>query len=203
MAEQGGYRRPTTGATYSGVGKNSRRTDGRQAIRSPNVQDSTDLSQGDRERIVQGQRMRPLSEAPTPPVAPPPTGGGGGAAGIPMPLPPIMPSSRPEEPITEGMPFGPGAGPEVLTPPPRENLRLEALERYARIYDNPHAKRILARERQPQPMPMPAVAAMPDSLPQPPEPEPVATEDVAVEGEEDTLSVETPEAATPSLETTE
>lgn len=106
MAEQrGGYRRPSKQESFSGVGKNSRRTD-KQAIKSPNVQDSTDLQVNDRERIRQGQQVAPLSKTSSPSVSsaprslssPQPSGGG------PMALPEnifSMPSTRPgEDPMT-------------------------------------------------------------------------------------------------------
>lgn len=110
MAEQrGGYRRPEDRSPkVSGVGKNSKRTD-TQVIASPNVQDSTDLQTGDRERIRQGQKVQRLGATPAPNVTPPTSGprldgpamtspGGGGE-------PPLhlaqMPTNRPlEDPMT-------------------------------------------------------------------------------------------------------
>lgn len=95
---RGGYQRPSEPSSVSGVGRNSKRTDGRQAIKSPNVQDSTDLTQGDRERIRQGQRIAPLAESPAPRVAPvgPSQPSGQGAVSLPEHVL-SLPSTRPEE----------------------------------------------------------------------------------------------------------
>ena len=100
MADRGGYRRSKESTSVSGIGKNSKRTDGRQAIRSPNIQDSTDLQQGDRERIRQGQKVQPLSETPSPSVsAAPPRGPSASAGAGAVELPPHLmgPTSRPLE----------------------------------------------------------------------------------------------------------
>ena len=99
--KRGGYRRPDDRSPKaSGIGKNSKRTD-TQAIKSPNVQDSTDLQVGDRERIRQGQKVAPLSQTPSPSVSAPPRGGSSGAAaGAGAELPPHLfakPTSRPLE----------------------------------------------------------------------------------------------------------
>lgn len=74
---------PNKPASYSGVGKNSKRTDG-QPVRSPNVQEGTDLTVGDRRTIEAGQRLAPLGQQASPRLqAPPraetPSGAGGGA----------------------------------------------------------------------------------------------------------------------------
>ena len=51
------------------------------------------------------------------PVAPPPT------TVTPQDLPPLSrPTDRPNEPVTAGMPIGPGPGPEVLPPLGNDNL---------------------------------------------------------------------------------
>jgi hypothetical protein len=86
---------------------------------------------GDRSRQQAAQRAVPLGSPPQgPPAAaaigspgaPAPTGG---ANGPPQPgLPPVTgpgilpflhPSNRPNEPVTAGLPTGPGPGPEALT----------------------------------------------------------------------------------------
>ena len=162
--KRGGYRRPSDPSSYSGAGKNSKRTDGRQAIKSPNVQDSTDLSVGDGERIRQGQQVQRLSETPSPSVSAPPRGSpssaAGGGAGIP-PLAFEMESKRPDEPLTSGMDMGPGSGADVLTTmPDPEDPRILALERYARLNNNPTAQRYLDRIYRPQ-TPTPETVAAP------------------------------------------
>lgn len=155
-SERGGYRRPSEQQTISGIGKNSRRTD-RQAIKSPNVQDSTDLQVGDRERIRQGQKVQSLSRTPPPRVSAPPRGSpspaGGGAGSLPDFLT-EMPTNRPDEPLTSGMDMGPGSGSDILgVPPPSDDPRVIALERYAREFNNPTAQRYLDRIYRPQPTP--------------------------------------------------
>lgn len=42
-------------------------------------------------------------------------------AAAPQPIPLDAPTQRPGEPITHGLPIGPGAGPEVLGPMPQAN----------------------------------------------------------------------------------
>src|SRR3990172_1042595 len=108
---QGGARRPSNPASYSGIGKRSRRTDG-QAIKSPNVQEGTDLTQGDRTIIEQGQRGAPLSKTPTPSFSPTRVPGVG--TGAPGELPQhlmALPSTRPGE--DEMTPATPVEEPEI------------------------------------------------------------------------------------------
>lgn len=118
--QRGGYQRPREPASYSGVGSRSRRTDG-QPIRTPNVTEGTDLTIGQRRIIEEGQRVKRLGRTPEPRVspaggaAPSVPGGGGPPGGLPDFL--FEGTDRPDEPFTEGLPFGPGAGPEVLSPP--------------------------------------------------------------------------------------
>lgn len=118
MAEnRGGRRVPDKPASYSGVGKNSKRTDG-QPVRAPNVQDSTDLTQGDRATIEAGQSSRPLSKSGPRDVAQ----SGSFLGRIRGESDPSalgehvfsLPTTRPTEPLTQGLPFGEGGGPEVL-----------------------------------------------------------------------------------------
>lgn len=105
MAEEkrGGRRVPNNPASYSGVGKNSRRTDG-QPIRTPNVQDSTDLTQGDRAKLEAGQRIAPLGRTPQPQVSVnhrpqvSPELGPSGTTPLPQHLM-EMPSTRPNEDV--------------------------------------------------------------------------------------------------------
>lgn len=223
MAEnRGGYRRPKDPAASSGVGKRSRRTDGRQAVKSPNVQDSTDLQQGDRERIRQGQSIQPLSETRSPQVAAPapsPTStSGGGTATLPAHVF-GGDSSRPDEPITEGLPFGAGGGPEALAPvDPTDDMEV-VLQGIVSLTGDQAISQMLSDHREfkawktdrdsSQTPPVSPVSAVPEQDPLLGEEEidqgmeedlgvpALATEEeVAVEGdEEEQLSVETPEAA--------
>jgi hypothetical protein len=90
---RGGKRQGKPGATYTN------RTD---LMRQP-VKTSPSPEYGTAVRQAEAQRAVPLAAAPPPPVP--------GAAG-----PLDRPSERPSEPITAGMPMGPGPGPEVLGP---------------------------------------------------------------------------------------
>lgn len=192
MAEdkRGGRRVPEKSASYSGVGKNSRRTDGGPIKGVPNVQDGTDLTHGDRAKLEAGQKIAPIQARSAPQMTPgggggrvPPMGGGGG-------LPPDhlmgLPSTRPNEPETEGLAEGPGAGPEVLnTPPESDDIRVLALERYARVYDNPEAKRMLSTHYKSR-VPQASMAPMPvNPLPSEGEPEIEPSMDLDVPMEED------------------
>lgn len=66
---------------------------------------------GEGKKLLETQRSAPM--AATQPVSMPSAASMGG-----MNLPPITPltapTERPNEPLTTGLPFGPGAGPEVL-----------------------------------------------------------------------------------------
>lgn len=79
---------------------------------------------------VAGQQAQAQAQMPLPsggpnagPMAPQPAGMGPalpglGAGPTPGSLGPLhAPTDRPNEPVTHGLPTGPGAGPEVLTPP--------------------------------------------------------------------------------------
>lgn len=99
--KRGGSRVPNKPASYSGVGKNSRRTDG-QPVRAPHVQEGTDLTQGDRRVIEARQSAAPLGTQSSPRIATPTVApsGGGVAAELPQHLF-EMPTARPgEDPMT-------------------------------------------------------------------------------------------------------
>lgn len=105
----GGYRRPTQPAAVSGPGALSRRTDGGpQAVR-----DLPNAKYGENTAFRAAQQAAPMS-------------GGIDLSGI---VPMGAPSQRPSEPITAGMPFGPGpgssvpSGPGRLTPEQADRLR--------------------------------------------------------------------------------
>lgn len=120
---RGGYREPSGGPRASGVGRNSQRSDAAQPIRTARVSDAEDLTHGDRQKLEAAQRIAPLGRPQTAPIEQGrPRGGnaaraGGGGGGMPMQIPEYIfskPSTRPDEPETEGLEMGPGAGPEVL-----------------------------------------------------------------------------------------
>lgn len=101
---RGGYRRPSNPAPASGPGALSKRTDGRQPTRPlPNAK------YGENAAFEQAQQAAPMSGdigmgAGAGPMAPPT---GPDLSGI---VPFGDPSQRPDEPITAGMPQGPGGG---------------------------------------------------------------------------------------------
>ncbi|MFM7010603.1 MAG: hypothetical protein ACKO0Z_14950 [Betaproteobacteria bacterium] len=105
MAGVGGYQRPSQPAAVSGPGKFSQRTDGK-----PSVEDSTQAARyisgmpyGEGADLNAIANAAPLSAAPDM-----------GAGGMSMPTPPNVvelgaPTQRPSEPVTSGIPFGPGS----------------------------------------------------------------------------------------------
>lgn len=76
---------------------------------------------GEQSAMMDAQRAMPVASptAPGPPPGPPDLGGALGGGGV----PPgswgdfSRPTERPNEPITHGLPSGPGGGPEVLMAP--------------------------------------------------------------------------------------
>lgn len=100
MAGRGGYQRPSNPAPTSGPGPLSRRTDGgpAQGIKSlPNA------GYGENKDFKQIQKGAPMAKSAARPA-------------MQMPNVPSLgaPSARPNEPITAGIPLGPGPGPEAL-----------------------------------------------------------------------------------------
>lgn len=112
MAEQGGRRTPANPAPVSGPGALSRRTDGgpAQPVRNPGG-----MPYGDNADFADLQTSAPMAATPS---AANPTMTGGmqqSAAGALVPF--GAPTERPDEPLTEGNPLGPGGGSEVLSAP--------------------------------------------------------------------------------------
>lgn len=113
MAEHGGYRKPANPAPVSGPGAQSRRTDGGPAQSLSAVPDQP---YGDASQQINDQRIAPMAGKPQAPSLPnvPATSDGSDNA---MQMPPYpggafdAPSARPGEPVTTGVPIGPGAGP--------------------------------------------------------------------------------------------
>lgn len=103
---RGGYQRPSKPAAASGPGSLSKRTDGRQPVRAP-----AGGSYGDRKELEDAQRAQPLPAEGGPPGSGP-AGGGGRGGGIP-PDGIFGATGRPDEPMTAGVPFGPGADGDV------------------------------------------------------------------------------------------
>lgn len=173
---RGGYRPPQGGPRASGVGKNSKRADAGQKIDVPNVQDSTELTQGDRRTLEQGQQVQRIGSAQSPNIQ---AAGSAGTNPRSQQLPDYllgMPSARPNEPETEGLDMGPGAGSEVLTPPPPQNDKEMVLQFLVDQFGDTNAEKMLQDirgQRRPQmPMQAPAPAVTPEMAPQEPgEPE--------------------------------
>jgi hypothetical protein len=113
--------RPPAGTSVGATGNRSDRT---QAPAAP-----TGMGYGAHKETIQAQQAIPLPAAPPPAGAPPAPGGpapgpGGNdrlaqalalAKAMPAPNGGLAgPTSRPNEPVTSGLPSGPGAGPEAL-----------------------------------------------------------------------------------------
>lgn len=107
----GGYRRPTNPAPVSGPGALSRRTDGGPG--NP-VRDLPNAKYGENAAFRAAQQAAPMANS------------GPDLSGI---VPLSAPTQRPEEPLTAGMPFGPGAG-SSLNPSGPGNLTPEQAARY-------------------------------------------------------------------------
>lgn len=112
----GGYQAPREPATFSGVGANSQRTDG--GIMDSKTQGApriTGQAYGENKDLNAIQSAAPLAASnvavPTSPLDPNALKGLIANSGI---TPITAPTQRPEEPVTHGSPFGPGAGTEVL-----------------------------------------------------------------------------------------
>ena len=101
---QGGYRRPENPAPVSGPGSLSRRTDGQGARYMSGGE------YGEGQEMMDLQNSAPMSKTETvrPRSARPRAARSGGVdAGL---TSLFAPSERPDEPVTAGMPFGPGPG---------------------------------------------------------------------------------------------
>ena len=114
MAErQGGMRRPANPAPVSGPGSLSQRTDGGpQQVLS----DVSGMPYGENQELEEMQSAAPMSAsgqttARATRSAPRRSARGRGGMGV-SPL--MSPTQRPDEPITAGAPFGPGAGPRPV-----------------------------------------------------------------------------------------
>jgi len=123
MAEHGGYRQPTNPAPVSGPGKLSQRTDGGPAqVNKQAQQKITGMGYGENKDLNEIQAQGTLAAAPGIPSAPISTP----SVQVAPPTPLTAPTERPHEPVTAGMPFGPGPGPESL---PVTNVKLSGDDR--------------------------------------------------------------------------
>lgn len=113
---RGGYRKPANPAPVSGPGALSRRTDGGP---SQPIREMAGGKYGERKETAELQASAPMANRRQPqpmPNRPPIT-------------PLLAPTERPDEPITTGMPFGPGPGPEVLGGNNRERKLSSVIEK--------------------------------------------------------------------------
>ena len=112
MPEHGGKRTPGSPAPVSGPGSLSQRTDGGpQQVLS----DVSGMPYGENQELEEMQSAAPMSAsgqttARATRSAPRRSGRGRGGMGV-SPL--MSPTQRPDEPVTAGAPFGPGAGPSA------------------------------------------------------------------------------------------
>lgn len=105
MAEWGGKRVPRNPAPVSGPGRMSRRTDGGPQQTKAEM---TGMGYGENADFQEIQAGAPMAAAPS---ATPARGRKGSApSGSVTATPLFAPTSRPDEPITAGAPFGPGPG---------------------------------------------------------------------------------------------
>jgi hypothetical protein len=115
---RGGYRKPANPAPVSGPGKLSRRTDGNQP-----VMEMTGGGYGERKALRDMQGAAPMSQE------------------MPQQMPQITgllaPTERPAEPITDGMPFGPGVNTVPNTVLPNTSSLRTTLEKILSVDTDP------------------------------------------------------------------
>lgn len=109
MAQNGGYRQPSNPAPVSGPGAMSQRTDGGPAQQGARYMAGG--AYGDGQAMMDLQQSAPMAATRTPQTQ--------GQRAVPrpgaVPVPFSAPTQRPDEPLTEGNPLGPGAGPGALS----------------------------------------------------------------------------------------
>lgn len=104
---RGGYRKPSNPAPVSNPGS-GRRTDGGPTQAARYISGG---QYGEGQQLMDMQRQAPMASSapvrvPSPSMA---------SAANALPITPITaPTQRPDEPLTTGMPFGAGGGPELL-----------------------------------------------------------------------------------------
>lgn len=105
---RGGYRKPNNPAPVSGPGALSRRTDGGPTQGAKYMSGG---QYGEGKQLQELQKSAPMAASQQPRMA-------SSAGAMPANMPPIVPltamTQRPDEPITAGLPIGPGPGPEIL-----------------------------------------------------------------------------------------
>ena len=120
MATRGGYRKPANPAPASGPGKLSRRTDGAQPKMT-----MTGGKYGEAKQLNEMQSGAPMSQVANGAQVQ------ADAPKMPSVTPLFAPTERPEEPLTAGMPFGPGMnsipGGNIYSQPAIKNVLEKAL----------------------------------------------------------------------------
>lgn len=102
---RGGYQKPNNPAPVSGPGKLSRRTDGGPGSKQ-SMREMTGGKYGENKALMEQQQGAPLAGSPTPN---PQVSLSRSTATKPAVTGLFAPTQRPEEPVTAGMPFGPGS----------------------------------------------------------------------------------------------
>jgi hypothetical protein len=119
---RGGYRKPGQPAAASGPGKLSKRTDGNPDRGLP-ANGEYGYRKATREQMSAAPMAQNFQPTPSAPVNVPTT---------PTPVTGMFaPTQNPEEPVTNGSPMGPGAGPEAMQLPQRVFNPVETLSRLA------------------------------------------------------------------------
>lgn len=133
---RGGYRKPNNPAPVSGPGALSRRTDGGPGSKQAMKEIRTG-KYGESKAVAEQQAGAPLAGSPMPNIA------------APKVTPLFAPTQRPGEPVTQGMPFGPGSS--VAPQRPAGNTAsivgkyLPSLEAMAEMDDVPESFRLFVR----------------------------------------------------------
>ena len=101
----------------------------------------TNLPYGEAGQLAQAQQAQPLPQAPTQPAPVGPQDAMSAAKNFQMPALPDLhgPSARPNEPVTMGLPSGPGA------PPPQGDGIGAMLSRMASVANSPALAQLAAR----------------------------------------------------------
>lgn len=125
--------------TGKGSKAHPQRTDLNDAVAQSTVGTGDDREHGARKADLDAQQAVPMGT--TPPATDVPTPGAFGSL--------TRPTERPDEPITAGLPSGPGPGPEALLLGNAQTLQRRQFrarmyaEQLARMTDDPALKRIL------------------------------------------------------------
>lgn len=116
----GGYRKPEKPAAVSGPGKYAARTDGQPGAQP--IRALPDAGYGEQSDFTSLQQAAPLAQSQGMPAPQAAQGGGAGQPG-PAPVPLTAATTRPDEPVTTGIPLGPGAGPEAVGDPTQQRTQ--------------------------------------------------------------------------------